>query len=181
MDLTEKTLTQDEKFVGRVVRLHVDSVALPDGHVGYREVVEHTGGVLIAPLTQDGALLFVRQFRYPYHKVLLELPAGKLEPGEDSLAAGLRELKEEVGAVAGRTRSLGQFYPTPGYCSEIIHMFLALDLTEGEATPDVDEFLEVERIALADAVQMVLSGEIADGKTQTAILKINAILSSEFE
>ncbi|MDR3345120.1 MAG: NUDIX hydrolase [Oscillospiraceae bacterium] len=172
MELFEETLAREEHFAGRVFSVHVDAIRLPDGKTARREVVEHSGGVMIAPLTDSGELIFVRQFRYPYGKVLPELPAGKLEPGEEPLAAGLRELREETGAAAGRTVSLGQFYPTPGYCSEVIHMFAALNLTEGTPQPDEDEYLEIVRIPLDEALRMVLANEIADGKTQVAVMKI---------
>ncbi|MDR1409814.1 MAG: NUDIX hydrolase [Oscillospiraceae bacterium] len=175
MELFEKTLSRQDHFSGRVFDVHVDSILFPDGQTAQREVVEHSGGVLIAPLTDSGELIFVRQFRYPYGKVLLELPAGKLEPGEEPLRAGLRELHEETGATAGRTESLGLFYPTPGYCSEVIHMFAALNLTEGTPQPDEDEYLEIVHIPLKKAVQMVLANEIADGKTQAAILKLSLL------
>lgn len=174
MNLTETPLTQTVIFRGKIVTLRVDDARLPNGETAQREVVEHPGGVCIAALTADDELLFVRQFRYPYAEVIPELPAGKLNPGEDPLEAGKRELQEETGAVAARYESLGQLYPSPGYCGEIIHMYLATDLTFGEMNPDDDEFLEVERIPLTKAVDMVLSGEIKDAKTQAAVLKIDA-------
>lgn len=126
----------------------------------------------VAALTEDGCLLFVRQFRYPYQKVLLELPAGKLDPGEDPLEAGKRELREETGAEAARYESLGELYPSPGYCGEIIHLYAATGLTFGQMSPDEDEFLEVEKIPLEEAARMVLDNEIADAKTQAAVLKV---------
>ena len=122
-------------------------------------------------MTEDDELLFVRQFRYPYSEVVLELPAGKRTPGEDPLLCGQRELTEETGASAANYVSLGQLYPSPGYCDEVIYMYLATDLTFGESHPDEDEFLEVERIPLTKAVEMVMSGEIVDSKTQAAVLK----------
>lgn len=170
--LVEKPLNQEYKFKGRIVNMRVDDALLPDGTVAKREVVEHNGGVMVAPLDSDGNLYFVKQFRYSYMEVVTELPAGKLEKGEDPFEAGKRELKEETGAVAGNYTFLGELYPTPGYCGEIIHMYLATDLTFGEQCPDEDEFLEVFKIPLPKAVEMVLSNELKDSKTQTAILKI---------
>lgn len=172
MNLTEKTLSRKDIFHGRILTLHVDEAELPDGGVAAREVIDHPGGVCIAALTDKRELLFVRQFRYPYHKVLLELPAGKLEPGEDPLEAGKRELREETGAAAARVEPLGTLYPSPGYCGEIIHMYFADGLTFGKACPDADEFLEAERIPLDRAVDMVLDNRIADAKTQAAVLKV---------
>lgn len=171
MDLTEKTLGKSYIYKGRIINMRVDDAMLPDGRTAKREVVEHPGGVCIAALTEQEELLFVEQFRYPYGEVVLELPAGKLEYGEDPLEAGKRELQEETGAVAKDYRSLGKLYPTPGYCGEIIHLYLATDLTFSEQHPDDDEFLELRRIPLEKAFQMVMENKIADAKTQVGILK----------
>ena len=170
-ELYEKTLSQSYKFRGRIVNLRVDEALLPNGKTAGREVIEHPGGVCIAALTDREELLFVRQFRYPYQEVVLEIPAGKLSPGEDPLACGKRELKEETGAEAAHYEFLGKLYPSPGYCGEIIYMYLAEGLSFGEMNPDEDEFLEVERIPMEKAVQQILSGEIVDAKTQAAVLK----------
>ncbi|MGN1161282.1 MAG: NUDIX domain-containing protein [Candidatus Fimenecus sp.] len=175
MDLTEKPVKQEYKFKGKIVNLRVDDALLPNGNIAKREIVEHNGGVMVAPLDNEDNLYFVKQFRYPYMEIVTELPAGKLERGEDPFEAGKRELKEETGAVADKYVSLGQLYPTPGYCGEIIHMYLATELSFGEQNPDDDEFLEVYKIPLEKAVEMVLSGELKDSKTQTAILKIHCL------
>lgn len=175
MDLTEKPVKQEYKFKGKIVNLRVDDALLPNGNIAKREIVEHNGGVMVAPLDNEDNLYFVKQFRYPYMEIVTELPAGKLEKGENPFEAGKRELKEETGAVANKYVSLGQLYPTPGYCGEIIHMYLATELSFGEQNPDDDEFLEVYKIPLAKAVEMVLSGELKDSKTQTAILKIHCL------
>ena len=172
MNLNEQPLSADYKYRGRIINLRVDTALLPNGSSATREVVEHPGGVCVAALTEDGYLLFVRQFRYPYQKVLLELPAGKLDPGEDPLEAGKRELREETGAEAARYESLGELYPSPGYCGEIIHLYAATGLTFGQMSPDEDEFLEVEKIPLEEAARMVLDNEIADAKTQAAVLMV---------
>lgn len=172
MELIEKTLEQEYKYKGRIINLRVDKAELPNGEECTREVVEHNGGVTVAALTDEGELLFVRQFRYPYGEVVLELPAGKLEKDEDPFKAGIRELKEETGAVASKYIDLGKFYPTPGYCGEIIHMYGATGITFENPDPDDDEFLEIEKIPLSTAVEMVLNNEIRDGKTQAAVLKM---------
>lgn len=177
MDLTEKQLSFEYKFKGRIVNMRVDDALLPNGATAKREVVEHNGGVCVAPLDSDYNLYFVKQFRYPYMEVVTELPAGKLEKGEDPLEAGKRELREETGAVANKYISLGKLYPTPGYCGEIIYMYLATDLELGDQSPDEDEFLEVYKIPLKKAVEMVMNGELPDSKTQTMILKINQLKS----
>ena len=175
MNLIEKPLSQDYKYTGKIVNLRVDEALLPNGAHALREVVEHPGGVCVAALTDQEELLFVRQFRYPYAEVVCELPAGKLERGEDPLVAGRRELEEETGASAARFTSLGRLYPSPGYCGEIIHLYLAEGLTFGETHPDEDEFLEAERIPLKKAVEMVLAGDLPDAKTQVAVLKVAAL------
>ena len=172
MELFEKTLRETELFNGKIIRVHLDEVELPNGNHAMREIVEHSGGVCVAALSENETLQFVRQFRYPYHRVLLELPAGKLEKGEAPLQAGLRELEEECGLQAEKVVSLGCVYPTVAYCSEIIHLFLATGLTKTHQHFDEDEFLETEEIALADAVRMVMENEITDSKTVAAVLKI---------
>lgn len=173
MELTEKTLTQEYIYRGKIIQLRVDKALLPNGETADREVVEHNGGVCVLPLTENGEVLMVEQFRYPYSEVVLEIPAGKRDSTEESpLACGHRELKEETGATAKQMDYLGELYPTPGYCGEIIYMYLARGLSYGEADPDDDEFLNLKKIPLEQVVQMVLNGEIKDAKTQTALLKV---------
>lgn len=170
-DYEEKTLETRKIYDGRIIHLRNDSVLLPNGHKSQREVVEHPGGVCVAAVDDDNCLLFVRQFRYPYKKVILELPAGKIDPGEEPFACGKRELKEETGATAREYKSLGTLLPSPGYTNEVITLYLATGLEFGEQQPDEDEFLDVVRIPLEKAVTMIVSGEIADAKTQAAVLK----------
>lgn len=180
MDFTEKPLKQDYLYRGKIVNLRVDNAELPDGTTALREVIEHPGGVCVAALTEKEELLFVEQFRYPYMETVLELPAGKLEYGEDPCEAGKRELLEETGAAAKNYRDLGKLYPTPGYCGEIIHMYLAENLTFSEQHLDEDEFLEVRRIPLEEAFQMVMRNEIRDSKTQVGILKTYQLVKGQF-
>ncbi len=173
MNLTEQTLTRDYPFRGRIINLRTDTVQLPNGATAYREVVEHPGGVCVAALTDDDDLLFVCQYRYPYEQLLWELPAGKRDrPDESALECAKRELLEETGVVAAHYTSLGTVYPTPGICNEVIHLFLAQGLSFGDAQPDEDEFVEVKRIPLRQAVDMVMNHELSDAKTQIAVLKI---------
>lgn len=178
MNLEEKTVKKNYMFNGRIINVRKDDALLPNGVPCTREVVEHNGGVCIAPLTDKNELIFVRQFRYPYGEVLLELPAGKLELGEDPFEAGKRELEEETGTVASKYMNCGKFYPSPGYTSEIIYLYAAKGLTSTHMHPDDDEFLEVEKIPVKKAVQMVLDNEIVDGKTQALVLKIGAMLEN---
>lgn len=176
MDLIEKTLSSEKIFDGRILHIRRDTVRLPDGGEATREVVDHPGGVCVLALDEENRALLVSQFRYPYEKVLREVPAGKLEYGEDPTQAAIRELEEETGAVAGEFRSLGELYPSPGYCGEIIRMYLARDLTFGETHLDEDEFLNLERIPFDRLVEQVLSGEIRDAKTIAVTLKGKLLL-----
>ncbi len=177
MELTEKTLNEEYIYKGRIIKVRRDEVELPNGHKSMREVVEHSGGVCVLPLTDRDEVIFVRQFRYPYKEVILEIPAGKRDHGEESpLECGKRELAEETGAKADKYTSLGELYPSPGYCGEGIYMFLATGLTFGDTNPDEDEFLNVEKIPFDKALDMVLSDEIKDSKTQCALMKAAILL-----
>lgn len=178
MELYEKTLNSKDIFKGRVIHVAVDEIELPNGHKSSREVVNHPGGVCIAPLNEKNELYFVRQYRYPYHEVVLELPAGKLEKGTTPLENGIRELKEEIGAIGKDYKFLGELYPSPGYCAEIIYLYFCRIDSFGECCPDEDEFLNVEAIHIDKAVEMVLNNEIKDSKTQTAVLKTAMLLKN---
>lgn len=178
MSFSEKTLNKKEIFDGKIINVHVDDVELPDGSLAFREVVEHSGGVCVAALTDEDEIFMVRQFRYPFKKELVEVPAGKLEKGEEPLKAGMRELQEECGVTADNVISLGTIYPTVAYCSEIIYMFAATGLKKSEQKLDDGEFLGVEKVKLQTAVEMVMNGEISDAKTVAAVLKV-AYLRSE--
>ncbi len=176
MDLTEKTLSSDYKYKGRVINMKVDAVCLPDGNRATREVVEHNGGVCVAALTEDHKVLMVRQFRYPYNETVLEIPAGKRDGNEDPFECGKRELREETGATAEEYKFLGELYPSPGYCGEIIWMYAAKNLRYGDQETDDDEFLSVEKIDLDTLTDMILRGEIKDSKTQAAVLKLKMLV-----
>ena len=176
MDLTEKCLESREVYKGRVLRLRVDAVALPNGKTSLREVVEHPGGVGILALDENGCVPMVTQYRYAFSRTLLEIPAGKREPGEEPFTTAQRELKEEVGATAADWQPLGQIIASPGCYDEVLHLYLARGLTFGDTHPDEDEFLSVRRIPFQELVQRCLSGEIQDGKTVTAVLKAKLLL-----
>jgi len=176
MKLFEKTLESKSIFEGKVIHVMHDKVELENGETAMREIVAHPGGVCVAALTPENELLFVRQFRYPYKEVTLELPAGKLEKGQNPLENGKRELLEETGAIGREYMTLGKLYPSPGYCGEIIHLyFCKIDHFEKQQL-DEDEFVSVERIPLEKAEEMVMNNEIPDSKTQVAILKTAAIV-----
>ena len=165
MKLFEKTLTSETKFEGRIIKVLRDTVELENGKTSAREVVCHNGGVCVAALTEQ-------------NEVLLELPAGKLEKGEDPFEAVKREQMEETGTTGENYISLGNLYPSPGYCGEIIRIWACRVAQKGKMHLDEDEFLEVERIPLDKAVEMVLSNEIPDSKTQVGILKTAALVKA---
>ena len=176
MDFTEKTINKNYVFNGKIINVRRDDALLPDGRPCIREIVEHPGGVCVAPVTPEGNLIFVRQYRYAFSEMLVELPAGKLEKGEDPFEAGKRELEEETGYVAENFIDCGKMYATPGYCSEIIHLYAAFNMHKTQVNPDDDEFLEVFEIPVDKAVRMVMDNEIRDGKTQVLVLKVAALM-----
>lgn len=167
----EKTLSSELIFEGKVVKLYKDKVELDNGYKAGREWIKHPGGVCVVALDEEENVYFVEQFRYPFHTALMEIPAGKLEFGEDHRECGIRELKEEIGATAESFEYLGCLYPTVAYDTEIIHMYLARGLSFGEQHLDEGEFLNVTKIPLSKAFEMVMNNELKDSKTQLAILK----------
>lgn len=181
MDLTEKTIAEEQAFRGRLLDVRRDSVELPNGRTSTREYVRHPGGVGVVALTEDRQVLLVRQFRYAYRQVVTEIPAGKRDPGEDPLTTGRRELAEETGMTAERFIPLGSLYPSPGYTDEVIWLFLATGLRPVEAHPDDDEFLATERRPLDELVAAVENGELPDAKTQIALLKAQRYLQQHKE
>ena len=175
MNHSETQLDSRTLFEGRVFTVTFDHVRLENGAESTREVVHHHGGACIAALTDNDEIYLVRQYRYALGQELWELPAGKLEKGEDPFEAAKRELAEECGLVAQHYTDLGEFYPTVGYCTEIIYTWLARGLTPCPMHLDEDEFLTPEKVPFDQAVAMVLDGRIKDGKTVAAILKIDAL------
>ena len=171
MDYTEKTLRRVNRYQGIIVDVSVDQVELPDGSVSFREVVDHPGGVAILPVDEQGQAWCVRQYRYPFQTHLLEIPAGKLERGEDPQACAIRELGEETGFQAGRLLPLGRVYTSPGFSQEVLHLYLALDLRAGPAHPDRGELLDVVSLPFHRLLDQVMAGEVQDGKTVAAVLK----------
>lgn len=176
MKLVEKTLSSETKFEGRIVTVKLDKAELPNGRVASREVVEHPGGVAILPLDDRGNVTLVRQYRYPFRKIVTELPAGKLECGEDHRLCAMRELEEEVGVTADELTYMGCIYASPGFCDEVLHMYLATGLHQGECHPDEDEFLERLELPFTALVEQIMRGEITDAKTVAAVLKAKVLL-----
>ena len=179
MDYTEAALEREELYKGRIIEVHRDRVRLPDGSESAREIVEHHGGVGVLPVDGEGMAYCVRQYRYAFGEHVLEIPAGKLEQGEDPRDCAVRELGEETGFTAARLIDLGHAYPSPGYCHEILYLYLALGLTPGKAHLDAGEFLDVERHSLDELVEMAMDNTLSDAKTLSAVLKAKRYLEQE--
>lgn len=170
---TEKTQSSKLIYDGAIVHLYKDTVTLPDGKSAIREVIRHVGAVCVVPVTDDGEVILVRQFRYPLGKMVLEIPAGKLNSkDEDPASAVLRELEEETGYSCRELNFIGDIHTTVGFCDEVIHMYSAYGLTKGISHPDDDEFIDTVKLPLEEAAEMILNGQLTDGKTQAAILKV---------
>jgi ADP-ribose pyrophosphatase len=169
--MEEKQISSRRVYDGRVIRLDVLDVELQNGQQSKREIIRHPGAVAIVALDNDRRLLMVRQWRMAAERVMLEIPAGTLEPDEDPLVCADRELQEETGFRAETLEPLGAFFVAPGYTTEKIHLFLATGLTESRLPMDDDEFIELEHIPLDEAIRRVTAGEIEDGKSITGILR----------
>ncbi len=180
MKFEEKKLHSELIFDGKIVHLYLDDVTLPDGNAATREYIKHVGAVCVIPITDKGEVVLERQHRYAIGRDMIEIPAGKLDHAdEDPRKAALRELREETGIVPRELISIGDFYGSPALLDEHLRMYLARGLSFGERELDEDEFLEVFTMPLDEAVERVMRGEIADGKTQLAILKADALLKKE--
>jgi ADP-ribose pyrophosphatase len=175
-ELTEQFLSREDKFSGRFFQVHVDQVRLPNGRQAQRDVVDHVPGVAILAMDERNNVLTVTQYRYVFSKPLLEIPAGKLEEGEDPALGALRELREETGAVPDEFLPMGRILPAPGCYGEVLYLFLARGLRVGESQPDEDEFLIQERIPFDEMVHRCVNGEIEDAKTVAAVLKAKVLL-----
>jgi ADP-ribose pyrophosphatase len=175
-DLTEHFVAGGRVFDGNLLKVHRDTVRLPDGSQGEREYIRHPGAVAIVALFDDGAVLLERQYRYPPRREFIEIPAGKLEPGEPHLATAQRELLEETGYVAAEWTRLGVIHTSIGYADETIEFFLARSLTQKGAKLDAGEFLEVFRLPFDEAVAMIRAGRITDSKTLIGLLWVKTFL-----
>jgi ADP-ribose pyrophosphatase len=164
----EKQISRKSIHKGAVVETVLDEVLLPNGKAASREVILHNGGVVIVPITKDGKLVLVEQFRYPIGQMLLEFPAGRLNAGEDPQLAALRELAEETGYKAKKITSLGHIVTAPGFCSEKLFMFLAEDLEEGNPSPDEDEFVKPVLLTRQELQDKITNLQINDAKTLAA-------------
>lgn len=176
MHLQEKTVSSEIKYKGMIFTITHDTAQLENGNLAGRDVLHHTGGVCVIPVTDNNEIYLVKQFRYPFKEVTVEIPAGKLDAGEDHAECGRRELLEETGLTCSEYTYLGRLYPVPAYDTEIIHIYMARGLSLSNQSLDDDEFLDVEKVSLSEAVEMVMDGRIVDAKTQIAILKAARIL-----
>lgn len=170
MNFIEKTLNSQTVYEGKIIKVLKDDVEVADGHKSFREVVKHSGGVVVLAI-KENKILFVKQFRYPMKKVLLELPAGKLEYGEDPFIAAQRELEEETGYCANKWTDLGYVYTSPGYSDEKLYLYKAEDLYFTHCHPDEGEILQSIEIKTDDALKMINNGEINDAKTLCAFMR----------
>jgi ADP-ribose pyrophosphatase len=170
--LEEKITNTEVIFRGRVVNLDVHDIQLPDGTSGKRELINHSGAVAIVALDENDNVLLIRQYRLGAKQVMIEIPAGTLEPGEDPTACAIRELQEETGFHPGHIESLGGWFVAPGYSTEYIHLFLARNLTESRLDGDADEFIELFRVPLAEAIVMIDRGEIFNTTAICGLLRV---------
>lgn len=169
MEMSEIALESQEVFDGRIIKVRVDKVLLPNGRTSAREVVVHRGAVAVVPILEEGNVLLVKQFRYPVGEVLLEIPAGTLKEGEDPKECALRELEEETG-YSGDLSYLCTLFLAPGYSTERIHLFMATNLRRTRSNPDEDEILESIEIPLEDAISMIKDGKIKDAKSVAGLI-----------
>jgi len=175
-----KRLSRNVLYQGRVIDLIIDEVQYPSGNTSVREIAHHPGGAVAVPMFQDGSVMFVSQLRYPLGEHLLELPAGKLSPGEDPRMCAARELEEETGWRAERWEKLTSIYTTPGFCDEVLHIYLATNLVESPAGHQRSEgefSMSVKTMLLSEAIRLVEDGEIRDGKTICGLLLVGRRLT----
>lgn len=168
--MNEKIVSTKRLYSGRIVTLDLSEVELSDGQHQMREIIRHPGATAVVALDDQNRVLLVRQFRSAAAQIMSEIPAGVLNIGENPQEAAIRELQEETGYKPGKIEPLGGFYAAPGYTTEYIHLFVATQLVESPLPPDEDEFIEVQRVPLEDAVAMIEHREIEDAKTIIALL-----------
>ncbi|KDR94140.1 ADP-ribose pyrophosphatase [Peptoclostridium litorale DSM 5388] len=176
MIVREETMSSEIVYNGKIVNLRIDTVELPKQRYSKREIVEHPGGVGIIALTEENEVIMVRQFRKPIEDCVLEIPAGKLDNGEDPKKCAIRELKEETGYEAENMEFLLDFYSSPGFTDEKIHIYFATGLKNGKAQPDENEYIEIEKYKIEDLVQMIKDNEIHDAKSIISILYVDKLL-----
>ena len=177
MRLREETISSERIYDGRVIKLRLDKVRLPDGQESSREIVEHRGAIAAVPLLSDNNIILIKQYRQAAGEILLEIPAGTLEVGEKPEDCAERELQEEIGYKPGKLKLLFSSYLAPGYSSEMLHTFLAEDLVPSKAENDEDEFIEIVKVPVKETIGLIESGQIKDAKTICGILMVEKMLS----
>ncbi len=181
MNYEEKTVSEEHIYKGKIISMDLVTVTLPDGRQATRDIVRHPGASVVVPLNEKGEVYMVRQYRKPLDAETLEIPAGKLDPGEDPYACAERELKEETGLRAKEIKHLVDIHSTPGFSNEVLHLYSATGLSEGESCADEDEFISTERYPVADLINMILNGKITDAKSIIGILLADKILSGKID
>lgn len=166
----EKFVSTEKIYDGKIIKVHRDTITLPNNKEATREVVDHPGAVAVVPILDDGRIVLVKQYRYPIDKVTLEIPAGKLDCNEEPFECAIRELREETGYETKQMIKLTSIYTAPGFSNEIIHLYVARGLTNGKACPDEDEFIDVEIYTQQEVEKMIVDGIISDAKTLTGLL-----------
>lgn len=171
MTFEEKTISSERIYEGAILNLRRDKVEVINGRTSYREIVEHNGGVAMIAMKDDGKVIMIKQFRKPIEKVIMEIPAGKIEKGEDPYQTAVRELKEETGYTAGKIEFLTKFYPSVGYSMEALYIYLCTDLVQGATEFDENEALDIFEMDLDELFKMTVNGEVEDGKTAIGIMQ----------
>ena len=179
MNIKEKTIASKNIYEGKIIKVTLDTVICPNGNEAQREIVRHPGGVAVVPIDENGFVYMIEQYRIPYDEIILEVPAGKLDKGENPDIAAARELKEETGLLAENLVFMGSFYPTVGFCDENLRMYLATGLTQGEDNPDEDEFVITRKIHIDELISMIMENKISDGKTIAALFKARELLNKQ--
>ena len=178
MTFEEKTLESERIYEGKILNLRKDTVTVETG-TSVREIVEHNGGAVIVPVTDDGKIIMVKQYRKPAKRVMLEVPAGKIDPGEDHYTTAIRELKEETGYTADNVRFLTKMYPSVGYSEELLYIYMVTGLTPGETDPDENEAIDVVEIPLDELHKMIMEGKIEDAKTIAGVMMVKSVYDEE--
>ncbi len=179
MDYIERTMKSDRIYDGKIVKLRIDTVELPNKKYSKREIVEHSSAVAIVAVTEEDELLMVKQYRKAVEKMIYEIPAGLIELREKPKDAALRELREETGFAANKMEYMTEFYTSPGFCDEKIHAFYTEDIEQDSQSLDEDEFINFEKIPFKDAVKLIMRGEITDAKTIAAVLFYNEMRNAD--